>query len=106
MMMPDLDNFITGFPVSGDNIVQNVAYNIETMRVWINPTQYFEGITPEIWSYFIGGYQVCDFWLKERRGRKLGWNDIQHYQRMIVAITQTIRIVSGIDALIPAWPLT
>lgn len=106
MVMPDLDNFITGFPESGDNMVQDVAYNIETMRVWINPRQYFEGITPEIWSYLVGGYQVCDFWLKERRGRKLGWNDIQHYQRMIVAITQTIRIVSEIDALIPAWPLT
>jgi predicted helicase len=99
-----LDDFITDFPKQGENIIEDVTYNAEKHRVWINSKQYFERISPEIWDFVIGGYQVSEFWLKERQGRKLVWNDIQHYQRIIVAIERISRIISEIDSLLTFWP--
>ncbi|HSH81922.1 MAG TPA: hypothetical protein VLA19_25635 [Herpetosiphonaceae bacterium] len=53
----------------------------------------------------IGGYQPLEKWLKDRRGRKLAFDDIQHYLRMVIALRETRRITEAIDALIPGWPL-
>jgi hypothetical protein len=74
-------------------------------RVHINKTQYFEGVAPEVWDFHVGGYQVLDKWLKDRRGRALSYEDIQHYQHVVVALSETIRVMAEIDALIPAWPI-
>ncbi|MBZ5668727.1 MAG: hypothetical protein LAO04_03245 [Acidobacteriia bacterium] len=66
---------------------------------------YFEGVPPEVWNFHIGGYQVCEKWLKDRRGRKLSSDDIFHYQKVIVALKETIRLMAEIDAAIPKWPI-
>ena len=67
--------------------------------------QYFEGVPPEVWEFHIGGYQVCEKWLKDRRGRTLSWDDIEHYQKIVVALKETIHRMAGIDAAIPHWPI-
>ena len=67
--------------------------------------QYFEGVPAETWNFHIGGYQVCEKWLKDRKGRALSYDDIQHWQRIVVALAETRRLMEEIDALIPAWPL-
>jgi len=74
-------------------------------RVYINREQYIEGVPPEVWAFHIGGYQVCDKWLKDRRGRMLSYDDLTHYQKVAVALKETIRLMAEIDAAIPAWPL-
>ena len=66
--------------------------------------QYFAGIPPDVWEFHVGGYQVCDKWLKDRRGRTLTYNDIEHYGRIVTALQETIRLMSEIDAAIPTWP--
>ena len=58
-----------------------------------------------MWDFLVGGYQVCEKWLKDRKGRKLDNNDLQHYQRVVVALKETIRLMAEIDTLIPEWPL-
>jgi len=68
-------------------------------------TQYFEGVPPEVWSFHIGGYQVCQKWLKDRKGRTIGVDDSNHYQKIFVALKETIRLMAEIDALILGWPL-
>ena len=68
--------------------------------------QYFEGVPPEIWEFHIGGYQVCDKWLKDRRGRTLAYDDLEHYSKVVTAIRETIRLMGEIDNLIPGWPLS
>jgi hypothetical protein len=68
-------------------IFNNVPYFIP-----INKGQYFEGITEEIWQYKIGGYRVCDKWLKDRKGRRLSLEDIKHYCKVVTAIKNTIEI--------------
>jgi hypothetical protein len=36
----------------------------------------------------------------------LTFDDIQHYQRIVVALSETIRLMAEIDERIPAWPMT
>ena len=86
---------ITRYPEAGDNAVDGIEYRDN--RVYINKTQYFEGVTPEVWNFFIGGYQPAQKWLKDRKGRTLSFADIRHYQEMIVALSGTEEIMKTIS---------
>ena len=59
----------------------------------------------EIWDSHVGGYQVCEKWLKDRKGRILSYDDITHYQKIVVALKETIRLMAEIDQIIPGWPV-
>jgi len=100
-----LNNLITKYPVAGTNTVDKVTYDDNNQRVYINKTQYFEGVPPEVWDFHIGGYQVCQKWLKDRKGRTLTYDELTHYQKVIVALKETIRLMAEIDELIPGWPV-
>ena len=113
MRASTLDNFITSFPASGSSAVEKVRYaphpehrgRAGVGAVWINDKQYFGGVPDDVWNFKVGGYQVCDKWLKDRKGRALSADDIAHYQRIVVALKETIRLMKEIDRAIPAWPL-
>jgi len=62
-------------------------------------------VPPEVWEFYVGGYQVLDKWLKDRRGRQLSYADLTHYQQVIVALQKTIQLMAEIDAAIPEWPV-
>ena len=67
----------------------------------------FRGVPEEVWNFHIGGYQVCEKWLKDRKGRTLTAEDITHYHRIVIALHETIRIMREIDEVIEAhggWP--
>jgi hypothetical protein len=68
-------------------------------KVYINHEQYFDGVSEIIWNFYIGGYQPAQKWLKDRKGRVLTADDIQHYQKIIVALTETDRIMKEIDQI-------
>jgi len=103
---PKVHKFITAFPEKGSMVVEKVRYTDEDKRVWFNETQYVSGVPKAIWEFYIGGYQVCEKWLKDRKGRKLSYDDIQQYQKIIVALNETIHLMSEIDSIIPSWPIT
>ena len=105
MESPVLNNLITRYPIPGSNTVDKVSYDDNNQRVYINKTQYFEGVPPEVWGFHIGGYQVCHKWLKDRKGRTLSYDELTHYQKVIVALKETIRLMAEIDGLIPGWPV-
>lgn len=107
MKSKKLNKVITKFPVSGDNAVTEVTYKSAEQQVYINKIQYFEGIVPEVWLFKIGGYQVLDKWLKDRKKakRSLSFDDVLHYQRVVVALKETMQVMDEIDQLIPSWPL-
>jgi len=105
MESPVLNKPITKYPVTGSNEVDKVTYDEKTQRARINKEQYFEGVPSEVWDFHVGGYQVCDKWLKDRKGRKIGVDESTHYQKIVVTIKETIRLMAEIDALIPRWPL-
>jgi len=68
-------------------------------KVYINETQYFDHVPEVAWNFYIGGYQPAQKWLKDRRERTLGFEDILHYQKMIVALFETDRIMKEIDTI-------
>jgi len=105
MESPALENLLTEFPVPGSDLVEKVRYDEVKRRVHINKEQYFDAVDPGVWEFHIGGYQVLEKWLKDRKGRKLTWDDQQHYQRVVVALKGTIRLMAEIDETIPAWPV-
>ena len=101
----------TTFRAIGGNQVAMVRYTPPEDglpgRVWINSDQYFEGVSPETWDFAIGGYRPAEKWLKDRKGRILTAEDIVHYQKILVALEETGRLMAEIDEIIEArggWP--
>jgi predicted helicase len=90
-----LSQFITTYPEAGDDVVEKIIF--KDGKAYINKTQYFGGVPEEVWNFYIGGYQPAQKWLKDRKGRNLSNADIEHYQKMIVAISETIKIMKEID---------
>ncbi len=73
--------------------------------VYIKKSQYFEGVLKEVWEFHVGGYQVCEKWLKDRRGRQLSFDDLMHHQKVVMALKETIRLMGKIDRAITGWPI-
>ncbi len=87
--------------------VEKVSWSKNT--VWLDKAQTtgFKGVREEVWNFHIGGYQVCEKWLKDRKGRKLSKDDIAHYQKIVVALSETIRLMKEVDEVIEqhgGWP--
>jgi hypothetical protein len=97
MRSPELDNPISRFCGKGDSAVTKVEYDADRGRVTINPTQYFDGVTPDLWTYQVGGYQVLAKWLKDRKGRFLTSADTIHYSRIVTALNCTTALQLQID---------
>ncbi|MDD3604428.1 MAG: DNA methyltransferase, partial [Kiritimatiellae bacterium] len=95
----------TAFPVAGDNIVARGFPKFKDGRVYISKTQYFDGVPSNVWNFTIGGYQVCKKWLKDRRERELSNDDLQHYKKIVAALSRTIELMREIDQAIPKWPM-
>ena len=92
---PVVSKFITTYPIAGDNMVSKPKY--DKGRVWINEEQYFAQVSDTAWEFYIGGYQPAQKWLKDRKDRTLTYDDTTHYQKIIVALTETARIMGEID---------
>ena len=101
MKSKSLSKPIAKFEGEGDDKVEKLTYDAEQGRLYINKTQYFDGIPQEIYEYQIGGYQVCNKWLKDRKGRALSLDDIMHYSKVVTALGETIKLQEGIDKLYP-----
>ncbi|MHC1731339.1 MAG: type ISP restriction/modification enzyme [Bacteroidales bacterium] len=94
---PIVDKYITAYPIIGPNEVAKLQY--QDGKVWINNEQYFDNVPQVAWEFYIGGYQPAQKWLKDRKGRVLSYEDIMHYQKIIVALTETDRIMKEIDKI-------
>ncbi|WP_026786190.1 type ISP restriction/modification enzyme [Planktothrix rubescens] len=92
-----VEKYITQYPIDGDNIVTKPKY--QDGKVYINNTQYFNHVPEIAWNFYIGGYQPAQKWLKDRKDRKLEIEDIFHYQKIIVALTETDRLMKEIDKI-------
>ncbi len=86
------------FPERGSNEVKAVKYEGE--KVWLNETQYFGNVPEAAWNFHIGGYQVLQKWLKDRKGRTLSFDDLEHYETVVSVLLQTIKLMSAIDEAI------
>ncbi|MBT6687177.1 MAG: N-6 DNA methylase, partial [Bacteroidetes bacterium] len=107
---PKVEEYITGYPIDGDNTlttkigkkdweITDTKGACPLGRIWINAEQYFENIPLTAWEFYIGGYQPAQKWLKDRKGRTLNFDDILHYQKIIVALSETDRLMKEIDRI-------
>ncbi len=95
----EFDSPIARFQGKGDNRVEKPKYDEKTGRIYISREHYFDGVSEGAWSYQIGGYQVCDKWLKDRKERRLSLDEIQTYCRIVTAIHKTIETQKKVDAI-------
>ena len=93
------EKIISKYPIKGSHKVEKLKYEDE--KVWINKEQYFSNVKPEVWHYQIGGYQVCEKWLKDRKGRILNVDDITTYCQILTALSKTIELQKEIDKFYP-----
>ena len=95
-----VNDFVTSFPKDGTCIVEKLAYS--NGNVIINDDQYFGDVPETAWEFYIGGYQPAQKWLKDRKGRELTSEEIEHYQKIIKALVETDRIMKEIDKIYSA----
>lgn len=95
---PKVSEFITTYPISETDTVEKISY--KNGNVYINAGQYFGNVPEVAWNFYIGGYQPAQKWLKDRKGRTLTNGDIEHYQKIIVALVETDKIMKEIDEVI------
>lgn len=105
---PKLAQPITEFTGGRNPEIEKPTWSNNT--VWVDKAQTtgFRGVREAVWNFHIGGYQVCEKWLKDRKGRTLTKDDLAHYQKIIVALSETIRLMKEIDEVIEehgGWPL-
>ncbi len=98
LLETDIETDVT-FPEKGSNEVE-FAPKYKDEKVYINKTQYFENVPETAWNFHIGGYQVLYKWLKDRKGRTLSFDDLEHYAKVVSALSQTIELMEKIDETI------
>jgi predicted helicase len=81
----------------GEDVIEKPVYDAEGQRLYINPLKYFEGVTKDVWDYYIGGYKVMEKYLKDRKGRQM--DDPATYCKIATAISETIKIQKTLDSL-------
>ena len=112
MEHPQSDTLITTYPVWGDNKVEKIVFDASgddgllrssqwqvTGKVWINATQYIDNVPQVAREFYIWWYQPAQKRLKDRKGKVLSYEDIMHYQKLIVALTNTARVMEEIDGI-------
>lgn len=108
---PVIEEFITTYPIAGSNVISNRLTKTDpgfipedddetTGKVWINDEQYFGNMPKKAWEFYIGGYQPAEKWLKDRRDRELSIDEIRHYQKIIVALVETDRLMQEVDGVL------
>ena len=102
-LMKETGTEISTYPIPGSDMVEQVKYNENHQQIWINSEQYFDQVPQQIWNFYIGGYQVCQKWLKDRKGRELNFDDISHYQNIISIISETVKIMEDVDKIIDKY---
>lgn len=98
------------YPIVGSNLIETIRYTTpdqETDKglVWINQTQYFEGVSSAVWNYSLGGRQICQRWLQDRQGSTLCEQSIQQYQQIVMILKDVIDLMAGIDGAFQAQQL-
>lgn len=86
----------TPYPFRGEGDGAVTEPKFKDGKVWINDTQHFADVPQAAWDALIGGYQPAQKWLKDRKGRELGFDDVRHYRQIIKILLETNRIMQTI----------
>ncbi len=104
LLKAEFDRDIVNFPVAKPDLkVTKSLY--KSGQVWFNDSTFFDNVPEAVWEYYIGGYQVLDKWLKERKKHEytLTGDDIKHFIKVCNVLAETIEIQAKIDELTKEW---
>lgn len=96
------------FSIKGTNKIEAPRYDNATKRLYINEKQYFEGVTEEQWNHQVGGYNVLEKWLKDRKKIEINHDQIIQFERIAESFLVSKKVIEKIDAAIRdagGWPL-
>lgn len=101
----ELDDSLGEFIGKGNSIVEKPVFAMEkkTGKLYINKTQYFNNVPQDVYEFYIGGYQVIDKYLKDRKGRALSYEEITNAEKTINALAFTIKQMAKIDKYTKDW---
>lgn len=88
--------------------VDVVEYEPKAERVYVSSACWFGRVPEGAWQFRLGGYQVCQKWLKDRRGRRLSKREVEQYERTVGVLKETIDLMDAIDREIArsgGWPV-
>jgi hypothetical protein len=97
----------TAFIGSKSQEVEKISFKNDMVFIDKAQTTGFKNVPENVWNFHIGGYQVCEKWLKDRKGRTLSDEDIAHYHKIVISLQETIRLMADIDQVIEqygGWP--
>lgn len=83
----------------GDHTVEKLRYVEAEQAVYINKSQHFAPVPPEVWGFGIGGYQVIEKYLRSRKGRKLILDEINQVERITDVLAYSIEQMAKIDTV-------
>jgi predicted helicase len=92
-LLEDVPAFQTAFPIAGNDVVEAVSF--VDNKVFINESQYFENVPVAVWQYSIGGSYPAQKYLKDRKGRRLSMEEIQHYQKIVAVLKETWELLTN-----------
>lgn len=95
MKSSELSKLVTKYPVADENLVEKIEY--KNGNIYINKNQFFENIPETAWNFYIGGYQPLQKYLKDRKNKNLTAQEIMHYQRIVVALLETAKIMEELE---------
>jgi predicted helicase len=107
MKSPILNQISSPYIDNGGGCIVDAGHpKYEDSKVIINKQKDgFVDVSEAVWNFHVGGYQVCHKWLKDRKGRTLSQDDIGHYQKVVVSLKETIKLMTKIDQAIPSFPI-
>ena len=72
-------------------------------KVYISKNKYFNFIPQSAWQKQIGGYQVLEKWLKDRKGRELSGSETNFYPQIVKTLCATQQLMKQIDNFTASW---
>jgi len=101
----DFNNSNGDFIGKGDNVVEKSNFVLENKigKLYINKTQYFDNVPQDVYDFYIGGYQVLDKYLKDRKGKELITDEVENVEQTIRSLAFTIEQMKKIDDLTKNW---
>jgi predicted helicase len=93
-----LETLEINYPVKGDNCIKKISF--KDKKVYINDTQYFNNVPQTAWNFYIGNYLPAQQWLKDRKTQELSASGLIHYQKIIVALSETEKAMQEIDKIV------
>jgi len=93
----ELNNPTVKFNGKGDNKVTGIEFKETEEQLYINETQYFSGISSDMWEWEVGKNKPIQRWMKNAKDKTLGLAETIEFSKIYTAISLTFDKQTEID---------